>query len=58
MPHSPSVPTFQASNPPMIKHPTAIFLHLTGRITTNRTHLQTTSAPPELMRDCVRRLGA
>jgi hypothetical protein len=45
MPHSPSVATFQASNPPIIKHSTAIFLHLTGRITTNGAHLQNHQRP-------------
>jgi dihydrodipicolinate synthase/N-acetylneuraminate lyase len=43
------------------KHSAAIFLHLTGRIPCDRTHPKNPGRPSweaELMRDCVRRLGA
>ena len=42
------------------KHSAAIFLHLTGRIPSNRTHPNSPVRPiweVELLRDCVRRLG-
>jgi len=41
------------------KHSAAIFLHLTGRIPSNRTHPKNPKRPiweAELMRDCLRRL--
>jgi 4-hydroxy-tetrahydrodipicolinate synthase len=43
------------------KHSAAIFLHLTGRIPSDRTHPKNPHRPSweaELMLDCVRRLGA
>jgi len=45
---------------PAYKHSAAIFLHLTGRIPSNRTHPNNPLRPiweVELLRDCVRRLG-
>jgi dihydrodipicolinate synthase/N-acetylneuraminate lyase len=45
---------------PAYKHSAAVFLHLTGRIPTGKTHPKNPQRPtwePELMRDCVRRLG-
>jgi dihydrodipicolinate synthase/N-acetylneuraminate lyase len=44
---------------PAYKHSAAIFLHLTGRIPSNRTHPKNLRRPDwevELMRDCMRRL--
>jgi dihydrodipicolinate synthase/N-acetylneuraminate lyase len=43
------------------KHSAATFLHLNGRIPSDKTHAKNPQRPiwePELMRDCVRRLGA
>jgi dihydrodipicolinate synthase/N-acetylneuraminate lyase len=45
---------------PAYKHSAAIFLHLTGRIPSNRTHPKNPQRPAweeELMRECARRLG-
>lgn len=45
---------------PAYKHSAAIFLHLTGRIPSNRTHPKNPQRPiweVELIRDCMRRLG-
>ena len=45
---------------PAYKHSAAVFLHLAGRIPTDRTHPKNSQRPPweaELMRDCARRLG-
>jgi len=45
---------------PAYKHSAAVFLHLTGRIPTDKIHPQNPQRPswePELIRDCVRRLG-
>ncbi len=45
---------------PAYKHSAAIFLHLTGRIPTDRTHPKNPRRPlwePEMLRDCARRLG-
>jgi dihydrodipicolinate synthase/N-acetylneuraminate lyase len=45
---------------PAYKHSAAIFLHLTGRIPSNRTHSKNPRRPlweADLMLDCVRRLG-
>jgi 4-hydroxy-tetrahydrodipicolinate synthase len=45
---------------PAYKHSAATFLHLTGRIPSNRTHSMNPQRPvweADLMRDCVRRLG-
>jgi dihydrodipicolinate synthase/N-acetylneuraminate lyase len=45
---------------PAYKHSAAVFLHLAGRIPTNRTHPNNPQRPvwePELMRDCLRRLS-
>ena len=45
---------------PAYKHSAAVFLHLTGRIPSNRTHPNNPQRPiweVELLRDCVRRLG-
>jgi 4-hydroxy-tetrahydrodipicolinate synthase len=45
---------------PAYKHSAAIFLHLTGRIPSNRTHPNNPLRPiweVELLRDCMRRLG-
>jgi len=42
------------------KHSAAVFLHLTGRIPSARTHPRNATRPawePELLRDCARRLG-
>jgi 4-hydroxy-tetrahydrodipicolinate synthase len=44
---------------PAYKHSAAIFLHLTGRIPTDRTHPSSPQRPSweaDLLRDCVRRL--
>jgi dihydrodipicolinate synthase/N-acetylneuraminate lyase len=46
---------------PAYKHSAAIFLYLTGRIPTDRTHPSNPQRPAwetDLLRDCVRRLGA
>jgi dihydrodipicolinate synthase/N-acetylneuraminate lyase len=45
---------------PAYKHSAAVFLHLTGRIPTDRTHPKNLSRPlweAEMLRDCARRLG-
>ena len=45
---------------PAYKHSAAVFLHLTGRIPTNRVHPKNATRPPwesEILRDCARRLG-
>jgi 4-hydroxy-tetrahydrodipicolinate synthase len=45
---------------PAYKHSAAVFLHLTGRIPTDRTHPKSPTRPDresELLRDCARRLG-
>jgi dihydrodipicolinate synthase/N-acetylneuraminate lyase len=45
---------------PAYKHSAAIFLHLTGRIPSSRTHPKNPQRPiweVELMRDCIRRLS-
>jgi 4-hydroxy-tetrahydrodipicolinate synthase len=45
---------------PAYKHSAAAFLHITKRISTNRTHPQSPTRPPwepEMMQDCARRLG-
>jgi dihydrodipicolinate synthase/N-acetylneuraminate lyase len=45
---------------PAYKHSAAAFLHVTKRISTNRTHPQSPARPPwepEMMQDCARRLG-
>ncbi|HMD38266.1 MAG TPA: dihydrodipicolinate synthase family protein [Candidatus Acidoferrum sp.] len=45
---------------PAYKHSAAVFLHLAGRIPSNKTHPKNTVRPTweeELMRDCLRRLG-
>jgi dihydrodipicolinate synthase/N-acetylneuraminate lyase len=45
---------------PAYKHSAAVFLHLTGRIPTDKTHPSNPQRPvweAELMRDCARRLG-
>lgn len=45
---------------PAYKHSAAVFLQLTGRITTSLTHPKNTRRPewePEILRDCARRLG-
>jgi len=45
---------------PAYKHSAAVFLHLTGRIPTDRTHPQSPVRPAwedEILRDCARRLG-
>jgi dihydrodipicolinate synthase/N-acetylneuraminate lyase len=45
---------------PAYKHSAAVFLHLTGKIPTDRTHPKNTRRPfwePEIMSDCVRRLS-
>src|SRR5579862_836844 len=42
------------------KHSAAIFLHLTGRISTDLTHPKSPVRPPweaEILQDCIRRLG-
>jgi 4-hydroxy-tetrahydrodipicolinate synthase len=44
---------------PAYKHSAAVFLHLTGRIPTDRTHPKSPTRPDresELLRDCARRL--
>lgn len=45
---------------PAYKHSAAVFLHLTGRIPTDRTHPQSPTRPPwesDILKDCARRLG-
>lgn len=45
---------------PAYKHSAAVFLHLIGRIPTDRTHQKNPQRPawePEMLRDCVARLG-
>ena len=45
---------------PAYKHSAAVFLHLTGRIPSSRTHAKNPQRPAweaELMRDCAQRLG-
>ena len=45
---------------PAYKHSAATFLHLTGRIPTNRTHPQSPTRPPwesQILQDCALRLG-
>ncbi|MGB7729790.1 MAG: dihydrodipicolinate synthase family protein [Candidatus Acidiferrum sp.] len=45
---------------PAYKHSAAVFLHLTGRIPSNRTHPKNPQRPvweEEMIRECVRRLG-
>jgi 4-hydroxy-tetrahydrodipicolinate synthase len=45
---------------PAYKHSAAVFLHLTRRIPTDRTHPQSPTRPPweaEILSDCARRLG-
>jgi 4-hydroxy-tetrahydrodipicolinate synthase len=45
---------------PAYKHSAAVFLHLVGRIPTDRTHARNPQRPnweAEVMRDCARRLG-
>jgi len=45
---------------PAYKHSAAVFLHLTGRIPTDRAHPQNPTRPlweKEILSDCVRRLG-
>jgi 4-hydroxy-tetrahydrodipicolinate synthase len=45
---------------PAYKHSAAMFLHLTGRIPSNRTHPKSTLRPSweaEMLRDCARRLS-
>ncbi len=45
---------------PAYKHSAAVFLHLTGRIPSNRTHPKSPTRPSweaEILRDCVRRLS-
>ena len=45
---------------PAYKHSAAVFLHLTGRIPTERAHPRNPKRPPweaEMLRDCARRLG-
>ena len=45
---------------PAYKHSAAVFLHLTGRVPSDRTHPKNPLRPawePEIMRDCARRLG-
>jgi dihydrodipicolinate synthase/N-acetylneuraminate lyase len=45
---------------PAYKHSAAAFLHLLGRISTDRTHAKNPRRPawePEILRDCARRLG-
>jgi dihydrodipicolinate synthase/N-acetylneuraminate lyase len=46
---------------PAYKHSAAVFLHLTGRMPSDRTHPKNTRRPgweAEILGDCVRRLGA
>jgi 4-hydroxy-tetrahydrodipicolinate synthase len=45
---------------PAYKHSAAVFLHITGKIPTDRTHPKNPPRPtwePEIMRDCARRLA-
>jgi dihydrodipicolinate synthase/N-acetylneuraminate lyase len=45
---------------PAYKHSAAVFLHLTGRIPSDKAHLNNPRRPdwePEMLRDCARRLG-
>jgi 4-hydroxy-tetrahydrodipicolinate synthase len=45
---------------PAYKQSAAVFLHLNGKIPTDRTHPKNPSRPPwerEILRDCARRLG-
>jgi dihydrodipicolinate synthase/N-acetylneuraminate lyase len=45
---------------PAYKHSAAVFLHLTGRMPTDRTHAKNPQRPiweAEILRDCARRLG-
>lgn len=45
---------------PAYKHSAAVFLHLAGRIPTDRAHPKNPTRPPwerEILRDCARRLG-
>lgn len=45
---------------PAYKHSAAVFLHLTGRVPTDRTHPKNPQRPawePEILRDCAARLG-
>lgn len=45
---------------PAYKHSAAVFLYLTGRISTDRTHPRSPTRPlweSEILRDCARRLG-
>ena len=45
---------------PAYKHSAAVFLHLTGRIPTDRAHPKNPTRPPwerEILKDCARRLG-
>jgi len=45
---------------PAYKHSAAVFLHLTGRIPTDRAHKKNPTRPPrerEILNDCARRLG-
>ena len=45
---------------PAYKHSAAVFLHLTGRIPSNRTHPKNSTRPAweaEILKDCARRLG-
>jgi dihydrodipicolinate synthase/N-acetylneuraminate lyase len=45
---------------PAYKHSASVFLHLAGRIPSNRTHPNSPQRPawePELLRDCLRRLS-
>ena len=45
---------------PAYKHSAAVFLHLTGRIPTDRAHPKNPTRPPwdrEILEDCARRLG-
>jgi 4-hydroxy-tetrahydrodipicolinate synthase len=45
---------------PAYKHSAAVFLHLTGRIPSDRVHPQNPRRPEwevEMLRDCARRLG-
>ena len=45
---------------PAYKHSAAVFLHLTGRIPTDRAHPKNPTRPPwekQILKDCARRLG-
>jgi dihydrodipicolinate synthase/N-acetylneuraminate lyase len=45
---------------PAYKHSAAVFLHLTGRIPSDKTHAKNPQRPPweeNMLRDCARRLG-